>query len=221
MAEHRGQGTELVADRQRAVDPPHQGGDGRVGGERNGAGHRLDQDEGEGVDVGLSVQARPPHLLRSGVAGGSEDGAGRFGPGGFGQGAGHPEIGDAHPALLVEEEVGRLDVTMDQAPPVGVVEPSGHIGTDDGGLRRGEAVAGVEQRAEAAPFEELHHQIGRAGVLAPVVDPDDVGVAEGGHHPSLGLEAFQERLVVGEGRVQQLHRHAPTQRHVLGHIDMR
>ena len=33
-------------------------------------------------------------------------------------------------AVIVEEEVGRLDVTVDEAAPVGVGEPVGGFGTD-------------------------------------------------------------------------------------------
>ena len=85
------------------------------------------EDQGQGVDVGLAVEHPPFDLFGGRVAGGAQDGPVRLGPRRLGQGAGQAEVGDAQPPVGVEEEVGRLDVPVDQAPSVGVVEPGGGL----------------------------------------------------------------------------------------------
>ena len=94
-----------------------------------------------------AVERLPSDRLRGGVTGGADHGAGRFGPGGLGQGPGQAEVGDGDAALVVEDEVGRLDVAMDQTPPVGVVEGARHVGTHRGGLGR----ATADGRGRAGP----------------------------------------------------------------------
>ena len=151
-----------------------------------------------------------------GVAGGAEHGADGLGPGRLGQGPGQPEVADAQPAVVVEEEVGGLDVAVDEAPPVGVVEAPGRLQADEEGLGRAQPPAPVEHRAQAAAAQVLADQVGPVLLLAPVVDGHDVGVVEGGRGPGLGPEPAQEGVVVGQGRVQHLDRHPAAQAHVVG-----
>ena len=80
--------------------------------------------------------------------------------------------------------------------------------------------AAVEQVAQRAPAEILQHQIRPVGVLAPVEDPQHVGVVERGHRARLGPEALQERLVGGQAGLQDLDRDVALQRHVLGQEDV-
>ena len=61
---------------------------------------------------------------------------------------------------------------------------------------------------------------GRAVVVAPVVDRDDVGVVEGRRRLRLGPEAAEEGVVLGQRRVQHLHRDAPAEPHVVGQVDL-
>ena len=96
----------------------------------------LDHHERERVHVGLSVDRLALGLLRRGVARGAEHDAGRLGPRRLGDRAGEPEVGDAQPALLVEEEVRGLDVAMDEAPAMRVLEAAGRLEADDERLRR-------------------------------------------------------------------------------------
>ena len=216
----RGQGPELGRGLDGLVEAAHEGGDGGVGRERHLAGDRLHQHQGQRVDVGPAVDGRPAHLLGRRVAGGAQHGADGLGPGRLGQGPGQPEVADAQPALVVEEEVGGLDVAVDEPPPVGVVEAPGRLQPDQQGLGRAQPPAPVEHRAQAAAAQVLADQVRALVLLAPVVDGHDVGVVEGGRGPGLGAEAPEEGLVVGQGRVQHLDRHPAAQADVVGHEHM-
>ncbi len=102
--------------RQRLPDPGRQRAHGGVGDEGHRAGHRLVEHERQRVDVGPAVDRLALGRLGRDVARRAHHGARRLGPGRLGQGPGHAEVGHPHPALLVEEEVGRLDVAVHQAP---------------------------------------------------------------------------------------------------------
>ena len=95
--------------------------------------------EGQRVDVALAVERLAPGLLGRRVAGGAEHRARRLGPGRLGEGPGQAEVGDAQPAVLAEEEVGGLDVAVDEAPAVGVVEAPAGLEPDEQRLGRGES----------------------------------------------------------------------------------
>ena len=122
--------------------------------------------------------------------------------------------------VVAEEEVGGLDVAVDEAPAVGVVEAAGRLEADQQRLRRAEPPAHVEHRPQAAAAEVLAHEVRPVVLLAPVVDRHDVGVVEGGGGPGLGPEPAQERLVVGQRRVQDLDRDAAAQPNVVGEEDV-
>ena len=102
--------------------------------------------ERERVHVGLAVDRLALGLLRRGVPRRAEHDTGRLGPRGLGDRASEPEVGDAEPALLVEEEVRGLDVAMHEAPTVRVLEATGGLEADDQRLRRCEQPTGVEHR---------------------------------------------------------------------------
>ena len=84
----------------------------------------------------------------------------------------------------------------------------------------GEPHAPVEQVAQRAPAEILEDEVGPVGVVAPVEDPQHVGVVERGHRTRLGPEALEERLVGGKAGLQHLDRDMALQRHVLGEVDV-
>ena len=214
------QRAEGVGHLDRLADAGHERGDGGVGREGHRAGDRLDEDEAERVHVGLAVDGLALGLLRRGVAGGAEHGALRLGPRRLGQGAGQAEVGDAQPAVVAEQEVGGLDVAVDEAAAVGVVEGPGGLEADEQGLRRREPDALVEHGAQAAAAEVLGDDVGRAVVVAPVVDGDDVRVVQGRGRLRLGPEAAEEGVVVGEGGVQDLHRDPAAEAHVVGQEDL-
>ena len=145
------------------------------------------------------VSCSPLRLFGRGVPGGAEHRPLGLGPCRLGQRSSEPEVGDAQPALLAEQQVGRLDVAVDEAPPVSEVEGTGRLQTDGEGLRGGEGRAPVEQRPQAAARQVLGDEE-RHVVVAPVEHRHDVRVAQLCDRLGFGAEATQEVLVVGRGR---------------------
>ena len=139
----------------------------------------------------------------------------------LGDGASEPEVGDAEPAVVAEQEVRRLDVAVHEPSAVGVVETACRLETDEQRLRRREASTSFEHRPQRAVGEELEHQIRDAALLAPVVDGHDVRVVERGRRLRLGAEALDERRIVGQRRMQDLHRDRAPQGDVFGAVDGR
>ncbi len=218
--DHPADGSEGGGGWDGPVQPAHECGDGRVGREGHVPRHCFGEHERQRVHVGPAVEGVASRLLRGGVPHRADHGAGRLCPGGLGQGAGDPEVGDRQSPVVVEEQVGRFDVTVDEPPPVGVVEAPGRFQPHQDGLRRGEAMAAVEQVAQAAAAEILEHEERAVVLLAPVEHRHDVGVVERRHRPGLGPEAAQEALVGGQGVVEHLDGDAPAQPHVVGDVDV-
>jgi hypothetical protein len=206
--------------REGLADAGGQGADGRVGDEGDGPRERLVEHQGQRVHVGLAVHRLAFGRLGRHVAGGAHHGAGRLGVSRLGQSAGHAEVGHTDQALLVEKQVGRLDVAVHQAPAVRVGQALCHLGPQMGRLRMGQPDAAVEQVAQRAPAEILQDQIWAIGVLTPVEDAQHVGVVEGGHRPGLGPEALQEGLVRGQPGLEYLDRDVTLQGHVFGQEDV-
>ena len=103
---------------------------------------------------------------------------GRFGHGRLGQGPGQTEVGDPQTAVLVEDEVGRLDVTVDETATVGVGQSLGRLDPDGRRLGHRDPAAVVEEIAQRAAPQVLEDEEGTPVVLAPVVDGEDMGMGQ-------------------------------------------
>ena len=185
------------------------------------AGEHLVEDDAEAVDVGAVVHVGGAVALLGGhVAGRAQGGGGGGERGGAGMGDGvwrlgrgvlaggvADEFGDAevhefHAAFGVEEDVLGLDVAVEDALVVGVLEGFANLRDDGEGLGGGEA-AGAEGLAEVRAVHVFHEQVVKRGMgdgvwglgcghEAEVVDGDDVGVAEAGEEAAFALEAGGE-----------------------------
>ena len=181
----------------------HQRGDG-VAGERDEAGEQPVEHAAERVDVGPRVHRAGLDLLGRRVV---EAGQDRPGPGelrGAVQGLGDAEVGqeDLLGSVVAvggrrQEDVGRLDVPVDQVVAVGAVERGRSLGDDVHCPGDGQAAWGLGQHPlDVDAVDELHGQPELAGVLAAVEDGHDVAVGQAGHHVGLVLETGDE----GRGR---------------------
>ena len=101
---------------------------------------------------------------------------------------GEPEVGHSHAPVVTTQEVGRLEIEVDDAERVGGREPEPSL------------MVGVEQRGEArlldplpavevAAFDQLHRHEHAAFVLADLVDLHDMRMREPGERARLGEQA--------------------------------
>ncbi len=118
---------------------------------------------------------------------------------------GDAEVGELGPAALVEQDVARFDVAVQDPVLVRRREPRENI-LQDGhdARRRHRAAADLVMQRRAG--QRLHHEIDVLAVVTEVVDRDDVRVARGGGGARFVLEASEH---VGTGtpvRVEHLDR---------------
>ena len=174
------------------------------------AGEALEGDDAERVDVGgRAWRCRPAACSGERYCGRAHDlaGLGQRHPLG---GAGDAEVGDLDPAVGRDEQVGRLDVAVDDAGGVGGADRVGglrHQVARRLGVQRPVRRASAPRAAGRRPAPSP----GRAGVrpsavLAVVVDRGDARVVERGGVLRLGGEAGAERRVVGVLGLEQLDR---------------
>ncbi len=90
---------------------------------------------------------------------------------------GQPEVGDLHRSCLVYQDVLGLDVTVHDAPVVGVLQRGADLGHDGQGLARIE-LATLHQLPKVRAVHELHHDPGQALLLVKVMDRDDARVGQ-------------------------------------------
>src|SRR5205085_11803094 len=126
------------------------------------------------------------------------------------------EVGVVGQAALVEADVGRLDVPVDEAAAVGVVEGVGGPGDDGGGVP-GRDPAAVHPPGEGFALDVFrHHEAEAVGGAADVVDGDDGGVVEHGQGAGLGQVAGEVAGVGDEPAVRHLDGDGAVEVLVLG-----
>ena len=133
---------------------------------------------------------------------------------GFGAGqGGQPEVRQQHRAVLVQQQVRRFDVPVQDALGMGGRERVGDGGADLGDLLGWPRPESGADRPVAAVGAVLHHQVGAAVVRgAAVVQGEDVGV--GREPPGGGRLADESATVarVDQAAVVDLHGDQPVDR---------
>ena len=112
------------------------------------------------------------------------------------------EVQDLRLARAEDHDVGRLDVPVDDAELVGVVQGLGDAARDAQRLTPRKTAARREAIGQGLSVEVLegHEKEAAPGVAAHVVHDDDPGVGEARRGARLGLEAPLVRLALGRGQ---------------------
>ena len=200
----------------------------RGGLERRLAGEHREQQATDRMDVGrgadLADGGIEPGLFRGHVARRAEH---ILGPGQEFGGRLRPrksEVGDLRDdgttgiGSLGQENVGGLDVAVDDADRMHLLESPRHGTRELGSLARRQP-AGRETLLERSPGDPLHDEIRHAVDLTRCMDRDHVRMAEPGQHQRLPFGPLAGR--VGERRPGQQHLdgHEPTEHGISAAID--
>ncbi len=130
-----------------------------------------------------------------------------------------PEVGYDRLVRRVEQDIGRLDVAVDQVPRMGVVQRLGDRRHQLGRLPKGHPAL-TQPVCQVGALDVLGDHVAQAGLgPAHVIDGHDVGMVELGEELGLGQV---DRDVLGAGGplgVGHLDRDRPAERVVLGQVD--
>ena len=169
---------------------------GLLSGEGPPAGDHLEEHHAQAVDVGAGVQLAAQDLFGAHVGGGAH---GHGGDGGALQGFGDAEVGEEGAAMAVDHDVAGLEVAVDEAFVVGVVEGGGQLPEDVGGLGQGQGAFPLHQEAaEGDAVDVFEDDEGDGSLAFEGEEADDVGVVELGQGLGLAGEAADEVGVFGQ-----------------------
>ena len=208
--------------------------DGRgVAGEALAAGGHLVQHDAKREQVRARIQFLAARLLRRHVGDGAHGGAdharevlgtrlvdrsGQAVAVRGGRELGQAEIEHLHLSAPGEEDVGRLDVAVEDALGMRRVEGIGHLHADVEQRAEVDGATG-EAQVEWLAVEQLHGEIALAVLLVEAVDGADVGVVQGRRRASLAPEPFDGFGARGASGREYLDGHLAAELEVLRPID--
>ncbi len=209
-------------------------GGGGVASEGEQAGGHLVENCTEGKEIAAGIEFFAQSLLRRHIGNGAESRAGsgeqilsesgaaisrgraflECSAGVFGQ----AEIEQLGVAARGDEDVGRLDVAVDDPFRVGSVEGVGDL---DGGVEKQIELEGAAGDAftKRLALEKLHGDESAMLVLADFVDGANVGMVQGRGAARFTLKALEGLTIVGEGFGKKLQSNVAAQAEVFGFVD--
>ena len=195
----------------RVFDHSTQDGDGVGRSERRAATGHLVQHTPEAEQVGAMIQRLTGRLLRSHVHRRAGDDS-RPRHAGIVRRACQAEVADLHTLLgtLFEQNVGRLDVTMDQSHRLCSRQTAGDLPPDMQHFGSFERAASIELVVQRLAIDELHHQV-RQRLLLDAVNLHDVLMPNSGGRTSFSQKTLPRRRRRGQLRIHHLDCDQPMQ----------
>ena len=188
----------------------HQGhGHGVVRGEGQLPGEHLVEHDAHGVDVRLVGDVVSPGLFRGDVVH-RADGLVGHGLGLALQEPGDAEIGHLDGPVPQQHDVLGLDVPVDDALLVGVLQGQQDLGGEVQGLLPADGPFLLDILLQGDAVDVLHDDVLDLVPETHVVHPHDVGVGQQGDGLGLVAETPEEIAVVGELLLQDLDGHPPV-----------
>ena len=135
-----------------------------------------------------------------------------------GQQLGESEVQHLGMAAIGNEDIGRLDVAMNDALLVRRVQRFGNVERNPQGLVGVQRIA-VEHLEERVALHVLHHDVRTVAVLADFVHRADVGMVQSGSGARLAAKALQRGGVLDHVVRQEFQRHEAAKIEVLGLVN--
>jgi hypothetical protein len=214
----RQRGVPVTGARDLAVPVRQEQGHRRVLGVRRGAGEHLEGQAGERVEVGPVTDRLAGGLLRGHVPRGAQVLA-AGGDGRVVQRLREPEVGEDRTFLLVDEDVGRLEVPVDDTAAVGVVQRL-RQGRQQRECSLGRARPLCQVLLQGRARDQAHGEVQASVGLPRVVDRGDAGVLEAPQHPRLPEEPGHERVLQRQGRPEHLQGHRAGEAEMGRSVDL-
>jgi len=118
-----------------------------------------------------------------------------------------------------DQHVLGLEVAVDDAEVVGLDQRAADLEEQRRGARPRHRPVAADERPEVGAADVLHDQVQRARHRAEVEDLDGVRVVQARHRRGLALEPAHDLGILGEVRVQDLHRRDLAHAQVLDLVD--
>lgn len=166
-------------------------------------GQHLKEGDPHRVDIGTSVERLGKDLFGGHIQEGA-DGHTDLGLALAADDLGDPEVCEFDDAIFADEEIGRLEVAVDDAAFVGVLEAHERLQGDGDGFFKREAFLTTHPLFGIFAFNELHDQIEVTVFFEGVLPLDDIGMFEAGEDAGFREEAFTDLGVFGMLLVEHL-----------------
>ena len=137
----------------------------------------------------------------------------------LGQRPGNPEVGDLHPPVLGDQDVGGLDIAMDDAASVGGRDCASHVGGDTRRLARRQRAVSAQERGQVLAIDIVHDDVGARRIHPEVMHGHHVRAAERGHGARLKFKPGHEVRVTAVLGSEQLDGNIASKLSVGGAID--
>ena len=109
------------------------------------------------------------------------------------------EVENLHDVLLIDQQIGRLHVAVDQARLMRMGEALGRLADVVGGGDVIQRAVALDDLLKIAALDVLHDDVMEIAHVVDVVRPDDVAVIERGGGLGLAVEAGEVRRVFARG----------------------